>query len=744
MLMEWAGEETLASLIRSPTPLSLDLVRRYGDELLQAVDYLEQQGVVHRDIKPDNIGVGAVGGTGRKRLVLFDFSLGRTSPENIQAGTQPYLDPFLPLRRPPRWDLHAERYAAAVTLNEMLTGTPPVWGDGLSDPAATEDEARIGSERFEPSLRDGLVAFFRRALSRAPEERFGNAEDMLRAWRQAFAPLDQRPIGQDDLEVIARQLDRRSPISELGFSVEARDVLLRMHIHTVQQLLAVDRIRFRYLRNVGDKIRREIRLRAKHLAEHRPDLQADGLDTLVPGRASLDRLGELLLPRRPAGDETSEDRALANYLGIEGASAWPTPGDVAKACEIPRSVVASALEQARDRWHRAHELNELRTDVAALLQGAGGVATVDELANQLLAARGSVEEDALDRVRLARAALRAAVELEASVEHIRFGANAEAEPVLLAVHPDLADHARRLGEAADRLAASDPLPSFNRAQQELAAVPASTAVAPPQDQRLLRLAVAASHTAALSARLEVYPRGLAPLAALRLSLGSLVGARRLTEAEVRERVRGRFPEAALLPERPGLDALLEEAGAERNWRVDEQGGAYYARDYATASSTSSLMRHGTLTPAVEATPEVLSARDLEEKLVHAAKTGAFLALTVEPRRAVRAEAELLCRFPRRRVSLERLLLQALREEAATRKAKWSVVLAADAAQPDGKDFKRLLSLPAHIYAQQVMALVLQEGGLARGDADQWVGNALAEVPATDRTAVVAHMLREAC
>ena len=48
--------------------------------------------------------------------------------------------------------------------------------------------------------------------------------------------------------------------------------------------------------------------------------------------------------------------------------------------------------------------------------------------------------------------------------------------------------------------------------------------------------------------------------------------------------------------------------------------------------------------------------------------------------------------------------------------------------------------PAHIYAQQVMALVLQEGGLARGDADRWVGDALAEVPATDRTAVVAHML----
>src|SRR3984893_13085417 len=48
--------------------------------------------------------------------------------------------------------------------------------------------------------------------------------------------------------------------------------------------------------------------------------------------------------------------------------------------------------------------------------------------------------------------------------------------------------------------------------------------------------------------------------------------------------------------------------------------------------------------------------------------------------------------------------------------------------------------PAHIHAQQAIALVLQEGGLARGDADRSVGDALAEVPATDRTAVVAHML----
>ena len=61
-------------------------------------------------------------------------------------------------------------------------------------------------------------------------------------------------------------------MAELGYSLEAQDVLERMGIHNARELLAVDRIRFRYLRGVGDKIRKEIRLTAKELARLRPDL----------------------------------------------------------------------------------------------------------------------------------------------------------------------------------------------------------------------------------------------------------------------------------------------------------------------------------------------------------------------------------------------------------------------------------------------------------------------------------------
>jgi len=137
-------------------------------------------------------------------------------------------------------------------------------------------------------------------------------------------------------------------------------------------------------------------------------------------------------------------------------------------------------------------------------------------------------------------------------------------------------------------------------------------------------------------------------------------------------------------------------GAERDWLEGENGEGRYRSRYSfdAGSSGPSSIRHLTLASAVDVTPEVLSARDLEEKLVYAARAGIFMALTVEPTRVRRAEMELLQRFPRQTVSLERLLLKAMREEAATRGAKWPVVVAADAGAPDGKEFRRLVGLAA--------------------------------------------------
>lgn len=728
ILMERAGEKTLSQWIRGDDTLSLDLMRRFGEHLLSAIEYLEQEGIAHRDVKPDNIGLAKVGGSGPYRLVLFDFSLSRAPAETITAGTRPYLEPFLSDRRPPRWDLHAERYAVAVTLHEMLTTTPPSFSDGLTDPNLTEDEATIAVDRFDPALRDGLTVFFSRALRRDPTERYGNAEEMLRAWREAFSPLDRIASSVDSIEVIARRLDRTSSIAEVGYGVEALAVLDQMGIHTVHQLLGVPRLKFRYLTGVGDRIRREIRERAKRLAQLRPDLVPGGITEDDRGRASVDRLAEQLLPRRLAGDERPEDRILAYYLGIDDdAPPWPSAGEVAAAVGTARSAVADAIEVARERWRRNPELNAVRDEIATLLTTAGGVAPIDELAAQLLAARGSVEDDEQQRSRYARGTIRAVVELEANVSSIRFSAYIDAEdcPTLIAVSAESVEYARRLARCADALAAEEPLPGPGRVEDELGVVPVPDGAGPLAADRRLRLAVSASQHAALSARGELYPRGMPPLTALRLALGTLAGADVLREEDIRARVRGRFPEASPLPPRPDLDALLQEANADRIWREPPGGEAgYYSPTVSdTSTGTIAINRHPTLAPAPEPTIEVLDARAIEDKMAYAAERGIFIALTVEPPHAREAEAEILRRFPREQISLERLMLRAMREEAVARRVQWPKALAADAALRDSADFKNLLRLASRaaprvkdqVLSLRAPALLTQPGLIARYD-----------------------------
>ena len=306
LLMSKAGDRTLAQRLRDEARLSLDLLRRFGEELIQTTDYLEQQGVAHRDIKPENIGMSQVGTKGKLQLVLFDFSLSRASPDNITAGTHPYLDPFLSLRRPPRWDLYAERFALAITLYEMVSGDLPRWGDGKTAPAMLDFEATLDIERFDPHLRDGLTAFFEKGLRRDYKERFDNAEEMLRAWRRVFEEGQSSGEEREGFEAIAQLATAATSIAELGYGVEAQNVLEGMGIHNARELLAVDRVRFRYLKGVGDKVRKEIRLKAKHLAQLRPDL-TQGRPTLndaeSDGIATIDELNSKLISRSIFGFE---------------------------------------------------------------------------------------------------------------------------------------------------------------------------------------------------------------------------------------------------------------------------------------------------------------------------------------------------------------------------------------------------------------------------------------------------------
>jgi serine/threonine protein kinase len=734
LLMERAGSQTLAQRLTKEGPLRLELLQRFGEDLLTTVDWLEQQGIPHRDIKPDNIGIAPLGRGDKLHLVLFDFSLARTSPDVITAGTAPYLDPFLKLRKPSRWDLHAERFAAAVTLYEMTTGKPPVWGDGRSDPSLIEDEVALDVGLFDPNLRDEMADFFRQAFARDISQRFDHAENMLRAWRRIFEQAQQPATLTDlgDPERLRQMLGQATldtPLAQLGLGTRALNALDRTRVHTVQDLLRISSQQVYVMPGVGSQTRSEIveaiRILATRFApeERLPEHVGRPRDRADTGAMSVDLLLRRLVPKDVAG-ENVEGRVLRAWLGLaeEPGSCWPSQAGVATTMGVARGRVGEVVVKARGRWMKDDAIGRLRSDIAGILEANGAVMSARELAQALVLKRGTVQDEP-HRTRCALAVARAAVETEQAVVEPRFHERREGAKVLIATREAMVDYALGLGTIADGLAAMDPLPAPARVLTELQKLDIPTDIV-ISTTRLVMLAAAASDTAAVSSRLEIYPRGMDAGRAIYFALGALVGPEALTPAQIEARVRGRYPEAAPLPARPALDALLLQAGWEVDWHAG--AGVYRSRTTATlvTSDTSYAPRFATTSAAPrEVTPEVADARQFEARLEHAIAHGAFLALKVQPRLLLRAERELAARFAVERRSIEKLLLDSMREEARKAGAHWDVVVRADASLHDSRDWQNLLllvrrALPAveqKLLDTDQTLLLVYPGPLARYD-----------------------------
>jgi hypothetical protein len=714
--MRRAGLDTLGQRLRKEGRLHVDLLERFGEDLLDVVNYLEEQGIAHRDIKPDNVGIGPVGRGDKLHIILFDFSLSRMPPENIRAGTPGYLDPLLPLRKPPRWDLHAERYAAGVTLYEAATGTMPKWGDGASDPSYISNEITVEAEFFDASLRENLVIFFKRAFARDITQRFDNAEEMLRAWRHCFEDIDKPQTSSDtddegERPELLASASFDTNVSELGLSTRANNALDRVNILTVEDLLTVPLHRLNSLRGVGNRTRREISEAVKFYRDKLGIPRRDAmLSTDIAAEAqpanfdveslSVDLLVQHVVPRTTRKDDQSGRAARAlTGLDPEIDLLWPSQSDVARHLNLTRARIGQLVGNLQTRWSKDPGITSLRNDVFEIIEREGGVMTATELAEAILVARGSMQEG-INRNKSAIAAARAAVEVERMIGEPRFLVRRNGERIFIARTPELANFAIQLGNQADEYAKEEPLAPPARVLERFREMSLAAGISSISDSRAMRLGAAASTTAAVSSRQELYPRRMDAARALRLSQGALLGVPQLSIADIQERVRSRYPEAVPLPDRPALDDLLDAVGL--NFRWDPMGGkdgngGYVSLFHDTPSvsgGSGSISRMPTqIGPGLvgNITPEIADARQFEERLERGIKESSFLTLLVHPKYYQRAMRELSARFPVRLIDLEGLFIDVLREVADKAGVKWELVLQTDASRNTG-DWNKLTLL----------------------------------------------------
>lgn len=192
------------SKVIQDSPPSVNQSVEWAKQLAEALEHAHQSGVIHRDIKPDNIMV-ADRGQGRGRLMIMDFGLAKRTDESALAtsdgtilGTPSYMSPEQARGRTFEVGPAADQYSVGVILYEFLTGQRPYRGDSLSviqQVASDKEPPRPRS--LNTSLPVDLEAICLKAMEKSAQHRYescaGLARD-LENWIQD-RPVSARPVG---------------------------------------------------------------------------------------------------------------------------------------------------------------------------------------------------------------------------------------------------------------------------------------------------------------------------------------------------------------------------------------------------------------------------------------------------------------------------------------------------------------------------------------------------------------------
>jgi serine/threonine-protein kinase len=180
LAMEYLEGQTLAASLRERAPLSEDESVRIVSQICEGLDYLHRKGVVHRDLKPDNIMLCKNG-----TIRILDFGIAKS--ENARRltfggfsatmGTPDYIAPEQVQGK--RGDSRTDIYALGAMLYEMTTGFTPYDGDNpfiVMNARLTGDPE--APRRLNPQLSPAIEEIILHAIERNPSKRFSTAGSM--------------------------------------------------------------------------------------------------------------------------------------------------------------------------------------------------------------------------------------------------------------------------------------------------------------------------------------------------------------------------------------------------------------------------------------------------------------------------------------------------------------------------------------------------------------------------------------
>lgn len=183
LVMDYVSGPTLRKYLNTRRRLSLHETLIITRQILEALQYAHEKGVIHCDLNPGNV---MFLDQSCRQVVLTDFGLARLLDVSGKAhtttliGTPAYMSPEALESKP--LDGRSDLYSLGVMLYEILTGEQPFTGDTTVAVIVKHlQEPPPDLRKKRPDLPDTMAYLFQRAMRKNPEERFSSAAEMLQA-----------------------------------------------------------------------------------------------------------------------------------------------------------------------------------------------------------------------------------------------------------------------------------------------------------------------------------------------------------------------------------------------------------------------------------------------------------------------------------------------------------------------------------------------------------------------------------
>lgn len=226
LVMDLVEGGDLRSRLRAEPPLEWGAALRLAMGVAAGLGAAHARGVIHRDVKPENVLLDVVEGETVAKLVDFGISkiTGSGKTATVLAGTLTYVAPELFDERPP--SVASDLYAFGIMLYELTSGAPPFRSDSfpsLMRMHAQEPPSRPGG------VDDGLWSLIKRLLAKEPGDRPASAAvvvEELRAMVGAATPEPTvvRPVGSDTVPDLAGSAPAEIPMEATMLRSSVRQV----------------------------------------------------------------------------------------------------------------------------------------------------------------------------------------------------------------------------------------------------------------------------------------------------------------------------------------------------------------------------------------------------------------------------------------------------------------------------------------------------------------------------------------